>query len=818
MAKTIAAGSIDIPGVGTFTANAVPDPFDARDLEYRPKLQALPPIVDQRAGQVVLHQVGQSCTGHALAAVINTVLAHPAPPAGGGRAAPRTRAKPRVSPYMLYRLARRYDEFPGETDAGSSLRGAFKGWFHHGAALEDEWPRLDMATEPDLDDDGNLAGWRARPLGAFYRVNPYRLDDVQSAITELYAIAVSAVIHDGWARPVVVRKGKRQLHVIQRPVDAKSAGGHAFALVGYNEVGFLVQNSWGTGWGKDGFATLPYEDWFDSVYDAWVARPGVPHTPFYSGRSRTQVATGGELATGAGPDLRRLAMHVVNLGNDGRLSSSGKFVSTPAQVDRALGHMEAWHDFWLAKGRVPERHVMLYAHGGGVDERSGLEIAQRQLNWWLNNSIYPISFVWQSGPVETLVNQLVDTVKDLLPFGGLGFDLVEQFDRMVEGFARSQLRWGWDEMKENARAASLPIADPAAIQWPPTSSAATDAMAAMPGASLLVDGLARYVERHDPRNVRIHLAGHSAGSIFHAALLDRLANAGLAVDTMSWMAPGITVDEFAERALPHIGPGKTVRRFTCFNLSDRLELDDDLGLNGFTVYHKSILYLVSRAFERPVGGATEVPLVGLTRSWDQPFRGSPTLRAAVEAAGGSLVVSRSSAPVDGRTDATGHAAFDEDSATMTSLAMRARGATSGPDRFTFQAHAALNDAEGAPWSAGTGAAGAGAGRGATADRGPIAGAAVPAPARAGAARAGGASGGRRSARAAAPAPRMAEAMPAGAGPLEVTAEPQTQRPAAPRSRKRMPTPEVAVAPRLGSPILDVLDASGWKIDEKESRS
>ena len=231
--------------------------------------------------------------------------------------------------------------------------------------------------------------------------------------------------------------------------------------------------------------------------------------------------------------------------------------------------------------------------------------------------------MWQSGPVETLVDQLVDTVKDLLPFGGLGFDLVEQFDRMVEGFARSQLRWGWDEMKENARAASLPIADAAAIQWPPTSSAATDAMAAMPGASLLVDGLARYVERHDPRNVRIHLAGHSAGSIFHAALLDRLASAGLAVDTMSWMAPGITVDEFAERALPHIGPGKTVRRFTCFNLSDRLELDDDLGLNGFTIYHKSILYLVSRAFERPVGGATEVPLVGMTRSWDQPFRGSP---------------------------------------------------------------------------------------------------------------------------------------------------------------------------------------------------
>ena len=32
-----------------------------------------------------------------------------------------------VSPYMLYALARRYDEFEGEADAGSSLRGRLEG-------------------------------------------------------------------------------------------------------------------------------------------------------------------------------------------------------------------------------------------------------------------------------------------------------------------------------------------------------------------------------------------------------------------------------------------------------------------------------------------------------------------------------------------------------------------------------------------------------------------------------------------------------------------------------------------------------------------
>ena len=43
---------------------------------------------------------------------------------------------------MLYALARRYDEFEGEADAGSSLRGALKGWYNHGVLPERTWPEL----------------------------------------------------------------------------------------------------------------------------------------------------------------------------------------------------------------------------------------------------------------------------------------------------------------------------------------------------------------------------------------------------------------------------------------------------------------------------------------------------------------------------------------------------------------------------------------------------------------------------------------------------------------------------------------------------
>ena len=58
--------------------------------------------------------------------------------------------------------------------------------------------------------------------------------------------------------------------------EPDQANGHFFVGVGYNDVGFLVQNSWGSQWGRGGFATLPYDDWLASAYDAWVARPGVP--------------------------------------------------------------------------------------------------------------------------------------------------------------------------------------------------------------------------------------------------------------------------------------------------------------------------------------------------------------------------------------------------------------------------------------------------------------------------------------------------------------------------------------------------------------
>lgn len=48
----------------------------------------------------------------------------------------------------------------------------------------------------------------------------------------------------------------------------ENLGGHAVACVGYDEDGFIIQNSWGSEWGNGGFTKLPY-DQLNYIIEAW---------------------------------------------------------------------------------------------------------------------------------------------------------------------------------------------------------------------------------------------------------------------------------------------------------------------------------------------------------------------------------------------------------------------------------------------------------------------------------------------------------------------------------------------------------------------
>ncbi|HEX5831861.1 MAG TPA: peptidoglycan recognition family protein, partial [Gemmatimonadaceae bacterium] len=99
------------------------------------------------------------------------------------------------------------------------------------------------------------------------------------------------------------------------------------------------------------------------------------------------------------PDvLEELRPHVINL-TDGRLSTSGGY-STSAGDVRAIfaEHLPRW--LRAATDAEEPLRMVLWAHGGLVGERAGLEIARTHVRWWKENGVYPIYFVWETGLLD----------------------------------------------------------------------------------------------------------------------------------------------------------------------------------------------------------------------------------------------------------------------------------------------------------------------------------------------------------------------------------------------------------------------------------
>jgi len=46
-------------------------------------------------------------------------------------------------------------------------------------------------------------------------------------------------------------------------------GGHAISIIGYNDDGFIIRNSWGKNYGENGYSVIPYDD-FDNFMELWT--------------------------------------------------------------------------------------------------------------------------------------------------------------------------------------------------------------------------------------------------------------------------------------------------------------------------------------------------------------------------------------------------------------------------------------------------------------------------------------------------------------------------------------------------------------------
>lgn len=541
------------------TYDAVPDAVDVRDWFYQPTLKVLPEQIDNRNQVPLILDQGTegACTGFALGAVINYLIANQK------TQLPGEHGMMGVSPRMLYELARRYDEWPGERYEGSSARGAMKGWINHGVAARSLWP--DECKGMRFFNKQIAEAANEFPGGAYFRIQPQTLRDVHAALAETGAVYATVMVHKGWSDVHPRRNG--QLPVIEMHDEIE--GGHAIALVGYNEDGFILQNSWGNNWGLNGFALLTYDDFAAHVTDLWVAQLGVPIQR--ASANRMTMETPSTFARAQAPKLEEVRNHIVNIGNDGYLSDSGDYWTTTDDLQRMFDPQNG-----LIKQSGCE-HVMLYMHGGLNNEESSARRVVAMTPVALRNRIYPIHIMWETGVFETVRAMIEDKLGllDREKAGNLFGDARDFFFEATLGKLAKPL---WNEMKENARLAST-----------------SDRHERSRGMRLVIDHLHAYGKANA---LNLHVVAHSAGSILFAHSLSAMLDKKLPPQSVQMLAPAVSVERFMFDVYPKVDAGHCpVPRL--YNLADKAEQDDNVGKSW--IYGKSLLYLVSNSMESDRG-------------------------------------------------------------------------------------------------------------------------------------------------------------------------------------------------------------------------
>ena len=238
-----ATASADQPAAHSF--GWVRDLPDRRDFLYAAIRRApaqLPGSIDLRSGCSPVEDQGAlgSCTGNAIVGALEFL-----------------ELKDKLPYTDLSRLFVYYNERVMEhtvkSDAGAQIRDGIKSVSKQGVCSEMKWPYI-------------ISKFAVKPPAACYkealdhRIVEYHrlttLDDMRACLAEGYPFVFGFTVYESFESAKVAKTGT----VSMPRKNERVLGGHAVLGVGYNDKQkrFIVRNSWGTGWGKKGYFTMPY--------------------------------------------------------------------------------------------------------------------------------------------------------------------------------------------------------------------------------------------------------------------------------------------------------------------------------------------------------------------------------------------------------------------------------------------------------------------------------------------------------------------------------------------------------------------------------
>jgi hypothetical protein len=266
-----------------YFSNLKKDPFDERDYLFASTTYGLPESVDLRQYSGGIDDQGNvsSCTANAGTSALELLTKR------------TTGSYKELSRLFLYYNEREpYENLRGQ-DKGADMRSICKSLATEGICDESLWPYdvYRWSEKPSPDAYAQAATRKVTRYERVARDNNWAL--MKAALAKGYPVIIGMLVRE----PIFSMTGPLETHtdimLKTNYANAAPVGQHAMLVVGYDDTKniWIIENSWGSGFGDKGYWGYPYGTIFDyhlldswvitgfadlDMKDIWVAPPVVP--------------------------------------------------------------------------------------------------------------------------------------------------------------------------------------------------------------------------------------------------------------------------------------------------------------------------------------------------------------------------------------------------------------------------------------------------------------------------------------------------------------------------------------------------------------
>lgn len=222
--------------------------FAKRYSLYHSPLKSRPDLVDLRPHDCPIFDQGQwgSCTANGLAGLLGY-----------------------LNPGSVFSRAFIYDmerlvEGTFNQDSGAEIHDGIKILYTYGCPFESAFPYTDENLQNRPSDDIVQQG-KAVVISDYFNLET--LDDVLDCLASGFPVVFGIQVHESFQSEDVASTGK----VPDPGAFDDIVGGHCMKAVGYdmNRRVFIIANSWGTGWGIEGYCEISFNYFQAEAKDMW---------------------------------------------------------------------------------------------------------------------------------------------------------------------------------------------------------------------------------------------------------------------------------------------------------------------------------------------------------------------------------------------------------------------------------------------------------------------------------------------------------------------------------------------------------------------